>query len=48
VALLKRALKIAAAAVAAVLYVWFAAVHNVARARRRRAAKRAARFRGPV
>ena len=44
---LKRVLRIAAAALAALLYVWFAAVHNAGRARRRRAAKRAVRFRKP-
>lgn len=36
---LKRLARIAAGAVAFLVYVWFAAVRNVGRARRRRAAK---------
>jgi len=40
---LKRLARIAAGAVAFLVYVWFAAVHNVGRARRRRQAKSALR-----
>jgi len=35
-----RILKVTAAAVAAVLYVWFAAVRSLPRVRRRKAARR--------
>jgi hypothetical protein len=39
VSLLTRALKIAAGALATLLYLWFAGVRNAPRAKRRRAAK---------
>lgn len=42
-AFLTRVLRIAAAAFAALLYVWFAGVRNAARAKRRRASRRRAR-----
>jgi predicted ATPase with chaperone activity len=43
VGILKRALKIAAAGGAALLYLWFAGVRNAALAKRRRAGKAARR-----
>ena len=44
-ALLKRALRIAAGAAVALVYVWFAGVRNAPRAKWRRAAKAALRRR---
>jgi hypothetical protein len=43
VTLVRRILKVLAATVAFLVYVWIAAVRGVPAARRRRAAKRAAR-----
>ncbi|MEX2210305.1 MAG: hypothetical protein WD689_00875 [Gaiellaceae bacterium] len=45
--LLRRALKIAAGALAAVLYLWFAGVRNAARAKRSRARRARARASAP-
>jgi len=41
--LVRRALKAAAAALALATYVWFAAVRNVGRVKRRKAARRRSR-----
>jgi len=41
----KRLLRLAAAALGGLVYVWFAGVHNAARAKRRRALNAAARRR---
>jgi hypothetical protein len=43
VASITRVLRLAGAAFAALLYVWFAAVENLPRVRRRKARRRAAR-----
>jgi hypothetical protein len=43
VTLVRRILKGIAAALAFAVYVWFAAVHNVGRVKRRKAARRRAR-----
>jgi hypothetical protein len=45
-AFLKRALRIAAGAVAGLVYLWFAGVRSAPRAKWRRAANRARRLRG--
>lgn len=47
-ALLKRALRIAAGAAAAIVYLWLAGVRNAPRAKWRRARRRAARSRSLV
>jgi hypothetical protein len=44
-ALVRRILKALAAALAAGVYVWFAAVRNVGRVKRRKTARRASRTR---
>jgi len=43
--LVRRILKALAAALALAVYVWYAAVHNAGRVKRRKAARRAARLR---